>query len=179
MRGDQSGFDCCRPVRNATCACIPDKFAFCARDSDCGDGEDCVSTRVDVPRCVSKKARDGLDGGGVLRGGICVDVDLLGHLDRKELVFEKHARARVLCDEAGSCATPGHVVRWGGRVGMMRSYCEEVGCVEKVIWVNSPRYRVGLLVPTRTKGLAFTAFAARFETRAEEGVLAAAVRLGL
>lgn len=111
---------------------------------------------------------------------VCVDARTLEHLPRMELVYEEHRKARVLCDGQGACATPGHVVRFHGKAMMMKSYCAEVGdCVKRVMLVNSPRYRRALRVQTRTEGLDFTAFAARFETRAEEQVLATAVHMGL
>lgn len=110
---------------------------------------------------------------------VCVDASALEHLERHELVFAKHVTARVLCDLSGSCATRGHMVVWKGDAMMMRSYCDVVGCQEKVIKVNSPKYRRGLRVRTKTEGLEFTAFAARYESTTEEGVLKAAVRVGL
>lgn len=62
---------------------------------------------------------------------------------------------------------------------MMRSYCRKVACVEKRMYVNSMRYKKGLRVGSRTDGLLYTAFAARFETSVEESVLRGAVRVGL
>lgn len=62
---------------------------------------------------------------------------------------------------------------------MMRTYCESVRCEEAVLKVNSPAYRRKVRIPSRTKGLEFTAFAARYETRAEELAIRVAVKLGL
>lgn len=110
---------------------------------------------------------------------VCIDASALEHLDEKELVFKTHPTARVLCDASGSCATKGHMVTWNGKAMMMRTYCTIVGCEQRTMKVNSPRYTRGLRVTSKTDGLHFTAFAARYESRAEEGVLNAAVRMGL
>lgn len=107
---------------------------------------------------------------------VCVDAEALAGLD---LVFEKHVMASVLCDKFGSCATKGHIVAYHGRPMMMRSYCDLVGCVRKVLLVNSPVRRRGLRVQSRTEGLEYTAFAARFGTRVEEVLLSAAVKIGM
>lgn len=107
---------------------------------------------------------------------VCVDVKALEGMD---LVFTKHVMASVLCDEFGSCATKGHIVTYHGEAMMMMSYCELVGCVRKVLLVNSPVRRRGLRVASRTEGLEYTAFAARFATRVEEVVLSAVVKIGM
>lgn len=99
-------------------------------------------------------------------------------MGKHELVFEEHQTGRVLCDGSGSCATPGHLVSYRGDAMMMKSFCQIVECQEKVMMVNSPRYRVGLRVSSKTEGLEYTAFAARYESRAEEASMAAAVRMG-
>lgn len=113
---------------------------------------------------------------------ICVDVELLKEYKREELVFERDSMARVWCDVGGNCATGGHMVVWGGRAMMMKRYCGlvEGGCMRKEMLVNSPKWKRGRRVRGRQAGgVEFTTFAARWETRAEEGVLAAAVRMGL
>lgn len=157
---------------------MPDKLAFCKEDDDCEQGEKCASTRADVPRCMSARAQEEFEADDFFKGGACIDAEMLEHLEDKELVFAEHKRKKVLCDLKGSCATPGHVVIWNGKVVMMRTYCRDVQCVWKAMLVNSPKYRIGLSVPSRTEGLAFTAFAARFETMAEERFFSAAVRIG-
>jgi len=110
-----------------------------------------------------------------------VDARALEHLPPSELVFPKHKTSRVLCDMAGSCATPGQMVRYEGRGMMMKSYCalEGVVCEKQVMKVNSPKYGRAIRVPSKTEGLHYTAFAARYETRAEEALMATAVRVGL
>lgn len=112
---------------------------------------------------------------------ICVDAELLGEFSMKELVFEEHAHGSVLCDKNGSCATDGHMVTWNGYGMMMRSYCDmiESGCDRRIMKVNSPRYKKGLRVSSRTEGLEFTAFAAKYATRVEEFGLNALVRVGM
>lgn len=106
----------------------------------------------------------------------CVDARALEGMD---LVFEKHMMKEVLCDAMGSCATGGHMVVWEGVAMMMRSYCESVGCVKRVLEVNSPRRLSGLRVDSKTAGLKYTAFAARWATRIEEAALSVAVRAGI
>lgn len=107
---------------------------------------------------------------------VCVDADALDGLD---LVFREHVRGNVLCDSFGSCATAGHIVTFRNNAMMMKTYCGIVGCTRKLMLVNSPRRVRGLRVPSRTDGLEYTAFAARYATRAEEVVLTIAVRVGL
>lgn len=114
-----------------------------------------------------------------VESSICVDAEALEHLPRDELVFRSHSRALVLCDKQGSCATPGHMVVFGGRAMMMKAYCTVAGCIPKVILVNSPRYRRGRRIRSKTKGLFYSAFAARYATVAEAIVLSLAVRYGL
>lgn len=110
---------------------------------------------------------------------VCIDAEALSHLQAHELVYEEHVVSRVLCDNFGSCATPGHIVQYKGSAMMMKRYCGMVGCEERSMKVNSPKYRRGMRVKSRTDGLEFTVFAARYETRAEEFVMSSAVRAGL
>lgn len=70
--------------------------------------------------------------------GVCVDAAALSAVHPSHLVFPSHRRAAVLCDPQGSCATPGHMVVFQGRVMTMRLYCED-RCERRVMWVNSPR----------------------------------------
>lgn len=109
---------------------------------------------------------------------VCIDAQALQHMDRKDLVFEDHVWSRVLCDEMGSCATSGHMVIFRGKRMMMKTYCGMVSCVHRVVQVNSPKQRRALRVDSNTEGLQFTAFAARYGSRAEEMALAAAIRVG-
>lgn len=110
---------------------------------------------------------------------VCVDAAALKHIHVSELVYAKHRRASVLCDEQGSCATPGHIVEWRGEAMMMRSYCQHYGlCIQSVRLVNSPRMRMRVRVASNTKGLYFTPLAASLATRVEERILRSLVRFG-
>lgn len=125
-------------------------------------------------------ADDGSNSGGNAgTSQACIDVKALHHLPSEDLVFEKHALAHVLCDANDSCATPGHMVVFCGKAMMMRRYCDIAECSEQVMHVNSPRFKRGIRVPSSTDGLEFTAFASRYETRAEEAFISAVVRTGL
>ncbi|PXF40560.1 hypothetical protein BWQ96_09734 [Gracilariopsis chorda] len=110
---------------------------------------------------------------------VCVDVRALSAFQSHQLLFEKHGMAWVLCDANESCTTAGHMVVFRGQVMMMNTYCDIVGCEKRSMHVNSPRNTRGLRVQSRTGGLAYTVFAARHETRMEEGVLLVVIRLGL
>lgn len=113
--------------------------------------------------------------------GICIAADALRHLPIDRLVFKAHRRAGVLCDASSSCATPGHIVVHSGVPMMMATYCglQGVVCTQKVMLVNSPRMTRGLRVKSNTKGLQYTALAAKYASRAEEALLRTAVRVGL
>lgn len=110
---------------------------------------------------------------------VCIDAEALRHLDARDLVFTKPSIARVLCDSNRSCSTPGHVVVFTGKAMMMKTYCEMVGCTEERMHVNSPRLSRRVRIPSNTRQLEYTGFAARYGTRAEEAFLATAVRIGL
>lgn len=111
---------------------------------------------------------------------ICIDVNALKHMPDKHLVFERARRTSVLCDGQLNCATDGHIVVWKGRAMMMQSYCQaHVTCTRRIMWVNSPRMQHGLRIPSRKEGFEFTAFAARYGTVLEEGVLKRLVHMGL
>lgn len=109
---------------------------------------------------------------------ICIEVTLLKGYERRELVYDEHRFAKVLCDAQGNCATKGHMVVFQDAPMMMSTYCAGK-CTERVAKVNSPRWTRGLRVPSKKIGLSFTAFAARHGTNIEETFLAAAVRVGL
>lgn len=110
---------------------------------------------------------------------VCIDATALTHLQPHQLLYKLHPHATVLCDQFGSCATPGHIVRYKRSTMMMKTSCRIKGCTQHTVRVNSPRYARGIRVESKTSGLQFTAFAARHETRAEESIMALAVRLGL
>lgn len=112
---------------------------------------------------------------------ICIAVDALSHLPSSALVYAEHHLARVLCDARRSCATPGHIVVHHDVPMMMATYCTAHalgGCHTANMYVNNPRMRRRIRVPSRTDGLEFTALAARFESGIEETVLAGLVHMG-
>ncbi|PXF42594.1 hypothetical protein BWQ96_07689 [Gracilariopsis chorda] len=111
--------------------------------------------------------------------GACIATEALKHLPRSSLLYDKHLYSRVLCDKYGSCATGGHMVRFHSRTMMMKSYCIRTTCDERIMFVNSLRYKRKFLVESSSPGLEFTAFAARFETVFEESILGAAHFIGL
>lgn len=109
---------------------------------------------------------------GAANGGVCVDIGLLEDIGEKDRVYGgRGIKAWVLCDGNGSCASAGHMVEWRGRVMRMGRYCDEVGCMKEVRWVDSPKWRRRWRGKTRTEELVMTALAARWETRAEELLL--------
>lgn len=109
---------------------------------------------------------------------VCVDARALKHMDSDELVYKVHVWAKVLCDASDSCATPGHIVIFNGTAMMMKTYCYIANCAESEMFVNSPKYRCGFVFGSNTGGLHFTAFAARYQTLAEEAIIASAVHFG-
>lgn len=108
----------------------------------------------------------------------CIAVDALRQFNRHELVFSEHIHATVMCDGHGSCATPGHIIMHKGKPMMMKTYCGlmEIECRYRVKFVNSPRMKMGIRIPSMSDDFVYTAFAARHETMMEEYVLAAIIR---
>lgn len=165
--------------------CIPDEFTLCATSEECEAGEICATVSgviLEDGVCLSEGAvavTDGVSPVPAVVSEICIDAEALRHMPREELVFSEHVMGRVLCDSEGSCATYGHIVVYHGRAMMMGTYCEMVGCTGRAKHVNSPKYSRRRRVQSRTEGLEYTAFAARWETKVEERVLTAAVRIGL
>lgn len=155
------------------CVCVPLNLVRCTQNSDCPGGERCLLSSEN-PFCVSNDIDD--DG---KRKKVCIAVHSLKHLSREDLVYEQDVSAIVLCDDKNSCATPGHIVHYKGRAMMMKTYCEDVGCTETVMKVNSPKYQKALRVASNSQHLSFTSFAARYETRFEESMLRTAVHMGL
>lgn len=160
---------------SAACVCVPEDVNIprCDTDKDC-DSKSCL-----FGFCVPK-VEVSEDGEVKLSNiGLCIGVNALAHLPQQELVFDAHPTAPVLCDLNGSCATPGHVVVWNGSAMMMKSYCRDVGCVRNIMQVNSPTFRRARRIDSQTKGLLFTALAAKYETMVEEHLLRTVVRAGL
>lgn len=160
----------------------------------CLDGDRCrrlVNTNLEL--CVSC-ARDSdvllgyavedVKGGDETCGGVCIAASALTDvLPRERLVFAAHARRVVLCDAAGSCATPGHMVVFHGEPMMMKTYCARTqpagACTRVATAVNSPRMQLGLRLQARTRGLQYTAFAARYGSGMEERVLQTLLHAGM
>lgn len=71
------------------------------------------------------------------------------------------------------------MVVFKGKAMKKKIFCDMVGCKKKSMHVNSARYRRRLTVKSKTKGLEYTAFAPRHETRMDTDVLRAAIRVGL
>lgn len=191
------------------CVCFPSSPPLCNASEECQTGEVCAYYSTDPTRlfCVSENAVDrystlfekGTEPSPVAQPDeiegdsstvqpaqvpdipetICIAIHSLKHFDPKDLVFDKHPLARVLCDRNGSCATPGHIVLVSGTPMMMKTYCAKVTCDTHVMPVNSPKYRRRLTVESNSDGLSFTTFAARYETRTEEVIISAALRLGM
>ena len=179
--GDEEELAKSETCKNGPCICLmeQEERSFCTKNTDCeAEGmKACSNSTNGLPICLRievLKSRGEGEGGGV-----CVASKHLGGFEDKELVFETHKRAAVLCDERGNCATPGHMVVWKGQGMMMRRYCGYVGCVPRVMMVNSPKWRRNMAVPSESEGLTFSAFAARYETKAEEVVLSAFIRAGV
>lgn len=207
MEPCESDVECKRPrtcktegetcvLTDGDCVCEPqDGKEKCSNSSTCDEGEICANKVGESPICVSRTWVDRKDlwtafpkeskeakaeiTTVVIPGHLCIGAHLLRHLSRDELVFATDEVAEVLCDMQHSCATPGHMVVWRGMAMMMARYCDEANCVKQAMKVNSPRYRRGAVVESRTEGLVFSVLAARYGTRAEEMVLGAAIRIGL
>lgn len=196
----QGAGELCTPEA-VSCLCQYDgSLKACKGNADCDTAERCIMPENRTESyCVSEKVARQMPNVTVVTGETeetgeatptkepadvpekagCVEVALLKAFQSRHLVYERHMLREVLCDNEGSCATRGHVVTWRGQAMRMQSYCQLVRCVRRVAQVNSPRWRKGLRVKSRTDGLLFTAFAARYETRAEEVALSLLVRIGL
>ncbi|CDF33442.1 unnamed protein product [Chondrus crispus] len=149
----------------------------CSSDDDCPGEKKCTELENGEKVCLSDDEKEVLE--DVVKDAVCIDAAALQHLQTHELVYSRHVSSRVLCDAFGSCATQGHIVRYAGKAMMMKNYCRIVECEERIIKVNSPRYSIGMRVPSKTDGLEYTSFAARYESVVEEAAIAAAVRMGL
>lgn len=120
-------------------------------------------------------------GGSPIAGPrVCIAVDALEQLPSSALVYATHRRASVLCDQHENCATPGHMVLFNKVAMSMNDYCarRNVSCVKRVKLVNSPKMKMGLRIPSKSKSLQFTALAAARETWLETTILKVVLRLG-
>lgn len=194
-------------AHETACWCGPPVDPYCTSDEDCTLGEKCLQEIGIADVCVSKLAlakgsehvasiepdveqetapvshpnsnSSGKREVPFSNEGVCVDATALNHLDRQELVFRDHILTFVLCDKAGSCATPGHLVEWNGKGMMMKTYCSIIGgCAQKKMLVNSPAWKPKIKIASKTDGLFYTAFAAKHTTRFEEMVLSTVLLIG-
>lgn len=109
----------------------------------------------------------------------CIGADSLQDVPQHRLVYKRHQIAHVVCDMNNSCATGGHMVIFDGKAMMMSTYCDLVVCEKRIMYVNSPKWGRKVMIDSKTEGLQFTAFAARYNTVTEERVLSTLVRMGL
>lgn len=200
---DRDGQEC---TGGDLCICVPPSgFVQCSSSSDClRNGEVCVQLDESTA-CISQEVANnsgfevvddrpsedeetvsGSDDVASTNPGVnnetgeaCIDARALGHFPLNRLVFKTHAFSHVLCDTNDSCATRSHVVMFRGRAMRMRIYCELVGCRQATMGVNSPHFSRGMRIESKTKGLEYTGFAARYDTQVEESVIRMAIRLGL
>lgn len=177
----------------SSCVCRPLRLTRCEVSRDCQKGEYCgnvdgqdsglrVCLANDIKALPSELRREGgmNETIGSKSSGVCMDSKLLKELDKEELVFKDDILADVLCDEFDSCATAGHMIVWNGSSMMMKRYCTKQGikCRKEVIYVNSPKWRMGRRIESYTEGLELTAIAARFESRIEETILRSVIHAG-
>lgn len=109
----------------------------------------------------------------------CIAVDALRQFKSSDLVFAQHIRTTVLCDVHGNCATPGHIVMHKLKPMMMKTYCglSDIECRYKIKFVNSPRMKFGMRIPSNSNEFMYTALSARHESLIEEYILAAIIRV--
>ena len=154
--------------------CKPMENTSNCKEEGCVEGERCINIEgLDI--CVSEKAIAKFS-----LNEACVAVHHLNEegIIKSQRVFDADRLAVVLCDENNSCATPGHMVSFRGKGMMMRSYCKLIECTQSIMRVNSPIHSRKMRVTSRSEGLVFTAFAAKWVTAFEERVLWGLIRMG-
>ncbi|PXF40708.1 hypothetical protein BWQ96_09586 [Gracilariopsis chorda] len=156
----------CRSRSTPTPASSIESPPKCTGENECSSEEECRIDSNGAPRCIRKKE-------------VCISVHHLLHMNESEMTYSTHRLARVLCDEHNSCATAGHIVVYEAVPMMMSTYCNRVGCVQKIMHVNGVRYQRGRMVSSNSKGLMFSTFSARYNTGIEEKLLGVAIRIGL
>lgn len=135
------------------------------------------SPETTIPASTSDPSTGGISDGS--DNNVCIDVKALESFVSGELVFSQHRRASVLCDSYGSCATAGHMVTFQDVPMTMMTYCSshaEGGCTKTIKFVNSPRMKAGLRIPSSTKAMEFTSLSAKYQTRTEEWLLSKLLR---
>lgn len=178
------GDECSGNTTDCKCRAAPD--LACATSLDCDRDSRCIEyPNVENSECFpcNRSVNQLPENANAVDDGncVCIATDLLDSLDVSSLVFKTHRRAYVLCDQVGNCATPAHIVIFRDHPMSMATYCARlpVSCRRAVKLVNSPKMKLGLRIPSRSKHLRFTAFAAARQTLAEEVVLRMMVALGL
>lgn len=126
---------------------------------------------------------------GISDGKSCIETRMLlneSGLSVSSLVYTQDRRASILCDNFGTCTTPGHMIVYKSRPMTMRTYCslsQDVlsthSCTNQVRFVNSPKFTPRSRFKSRTPQLLLTPFAATFETNLESAFLQIAIKLGL
>lgn len=175
---------------SSQCICFPsaNNRYRCSSTAECTNDRICaglpISSTGFCVSCNTFYSSTGLVAIGrndcVFESNVCIDASLLSSFPSHRLVFPRHHQAYVLCDQHGSCATPGHVVVMNGVPMMMRTYCTRFSnCRRRIALVNSPRFKRALRIDSKTDGLVLTPFAAQYETSLEEHVLSTIIRLGM
>lgn len=187
------------PSNATSCICIGVNNLICADSKACLSNDRCIkeeSTGTKV--CLSCTLVSAIDATTVDDGmgkcnstteldtesnstDSCIAVQSLRQFAPSELVYEHDRQALVLCDEQYNCATPSHMVIYHDRPMTMTSYCNQTNvlCRHRVMFVNSPRMKIGLRIPSNSKPLLFTTMAAKYGTKLEEALLSGLVRLGV
>lgn len=170
-------------VGETRCACVHPNYLYCSTSEDCLQNDRCVSS-LSSSQCLSCNLNTSdvtvLDNGNC-GSNVCIHVSALAHLDPSLLVYKQHKRAVVLCDGQENCATPGHMVIFKNVPMSMTTYCKQalVTCVRRMKFVNSPRMKIGIRLPSRSNDLVYTALAAPGETFLEKTVLRTLLYLGV
>lgn len=123
---DEKGYLCCNPTENATCGCIPDVFVVCTRKEDCEDGESCLDSAADPPRCVSSAVLADF-GGEATRAeeDACVDAGALLH-PRDRIWYTKGIAAPWYCVTLMEAARRPGI--WSGGAEARGNHDEEILC---------------------------------------------------
>lgn len=195
----------CECSIGSSCGCSSNKgITNCKSDNDCPNGEiclaSCVSETTTVAQSLNSETNASRDSDPKAENGtketssnkddkssssdaskVCIGIHHLEEIESNQLIFSQHRQANVLCDNYGSCATPGHIVSWNGKAMMMLNYCENhaKNCIKRMMKVNSPRLSKGMRISSLTNGLQFTSLAARYATAAEEVFLTTLIHIGL
>lgn len=184
---------CSSPLER--CVCLDPFPTTCSSSETCSQGSLCVRVRLSAPYCLAQAAVDLIDNSQLVvleredidtvMSGVCIAAhhfssssQFLRNASLPRLLYEVDARANVLCDSSGSCATHGHMVLYRRRPMQMHEYCRQVGCRLGMANVNSPMYTTGWRLNSNTKALQFTAFAATFGTSAEGFLLSLLICFG-